>query len=140
MRVSTSTKAALISVAVGAVAAGFVIGYKTTHQPQPEPTTAPMATQQPLSLPAAPPPSLPAPTEDVQTSFEQLAATLPAEVGVAVSAGDQTSSYGTWQSGAAWSTIKVPLSIAALRKDTGAAEPFVTSAITQSDNLSLIHI
>ena len=124
----------MISVAIGAVAAGFVIGYKATHQPQPEPTTAPIATQQPLSLPPAPPPPPSAPNEELQTSFEQLAATLPADVGVAVSAGDQATSYGTWQSGAAWSTIKVPLSIAALRKDAAAAEPYVTSAITQSDN------
>jgi hypothetical protein len=83
-------------------------------------------------MPAAPP----LPLDDLQSSFEQLAATLPADVGVAVSAGDLSITYGNWQSGAAWSTIKVPLAVAATRKDAAAAEPFVAAAITQSDNAS----
>ncbi|WP_231514639.1 class A beta-lactamase-related serine hydrolase [Mycobacterium sp. URHB0044] len=131
---STFIKAALVSVAVGAATAGFVIGYKDVHKTSPEPVTAPLATKQTMSSTAAQPPSPPSRDEDLQASFEELAATLPADVGVAVAGEDQVSSFGTWQSGAAWSTIKVPLAIAALRKDAGAAEPYVTQAIAHSDN------
>lgn len=48
--------------------------------------------------------------------------------------GQQVTQYGSWTSGAAWSTIKVPLSIAALRADQSAAEPLMQHAISQSDN------
>ena len=42
-------------------------------------------------------------------------------------------SFGTWATGVAWSTIKVPLAIAALR--AGSASPdLVAKTITQSDN------
>lgn len=134
MHVSTSTKAALVSFAVGAVLAGFVIGYKSTQQRSPAPMAAPSVTLQPLRAPVAAPLPLAPVAVDLQTSFQQLAATLPADVGIAVSAGNQSTTYGTWRNGAAWSTIKVPLSIAALRRDSIAAEPLVTQAITQSDN------
>ncbi|WNG93678.1 hypothetical protein [Mycobacterium sp. ITM-2016-00318] len=117
------------------MAAGVVIGYQATHKASPEPAIARALTEQPKPVAVAPPPATPQPAvEDLRASFLQLAAALPADVGVAVSAGDQTSSYGEWTSGAAWSTIKVPLSIAALRKDALAAEPYVSRAIAQSDN------
>lgn len=132
---STSTKWASIAVAIGTLTAGVVGGYQATHRPSPEPPAAPVLTHQSKPVQVPPPPlALPVPAEDLQTSFQQLAATLPADVGVAVSAGGQATSYGDWQSGAAWSTIKVALSIAALRKDAATAEPYVTRAITQSDN------
>jgi hypothetical protein len=55
---------------------------------------------------------------------------LPATVGVAVAAADgSVSSFGAWSSGVAWSTVKVPLAIAAFR--AGLA---VDSVITRSDN------
>jgi hypothetical protein len=70
-------------------------------------------------------------------SFDQMAATLPAgEVGVAIFDGQRVTRYGSWTIGAAWSTIKVPLSIAALRVDPAAAGPPVRQAISQSDNAS----
>jgi hypothetical protein len=133
--VSTSTRAALLSIAAGAIVAGFTIGYLAAHESPPEPSTAPAPAASRNPLPEGPPPSPPlTPTNDLQSSFKDLADSLPADVGVAVSAGDRGTIYGTWQSGAAWSTIKVPLSIAALRKDAMAAEPYVSPAITQSDN------
>lgn len=135
MRVSTSTKAVLACIAVGAVAGGFVIGYQATRDRAPEASAAPAVSQQ--VLPQAPPPlepPPPTPADDLQTSFQQLVSELPAEVGVAVSAGDEIASFGSWQSGPAWSTIKVPLSVAALTKDAAQAEPAVSRAITQSDN------
>ncbi len=43
-------------------------------------------------------------------------------------------SLGQWSSGVAWSTIKVPLAIAALRHDPARAHDLVVKAITESDN------
>ncbi|UMB71233.1 hypothetical protein [Mycobacterium paraterrae] len=70
--------------------------------------------------------------------FAQLEPTLHAVAGVEVSAagaGHTPIRLGQWQSGPAWSTIKVPMAIAALREKrpplvTGA----MTAAITESDN------
>ncbi|MBX7448961.1 hypothetical protein GR927_13250 [Mycolicibacterium sp. 3033] len=78
---------------------------------------------------------------DLAASFEVLANTLPAgEVGVAMFNGLQVSSYGPWTSGAAWSTIKVPLSIAGLAADGLAAEAAMQQAISQSDNAAAEHL
>ncbi|UQX12932.1 class A beta-lactamase-related serine hydrolase [Candidatus Mycobacterium methanotrophicum] len=67
--------------------------------------------------------------------FDELSATVPARVGVAIAGVDGTplASYGSWFSGVAWSTIKVPLAIAAFRAGVGSHE-LVTEAIAQSDN------
>jgi hypothetical protein len=61
--------------------------------------------------------------------------TVPATVGIAIAAADGAAmaSFGTWSTGVAWSTIKVPLAIAATRASAGSAE-LVTKAIAQSDN------
>lgn len=57
---------------------------------------------------------------------------LPATVGVAIATADgRCESFGTWTSGVAWSTIKVPLAIAALRAGLQAG---VVEMITRSDN------
>ncbi len=70
----------------------------------------------------------------LEASFEQLSDTVPADIGVAIARPDRTYSLGRWWSGVAWSTIKVPLAIAALRSDwLNAREPAV-KAITESDN------
>ncbi|WP_253849119.1 class A beta-lactamase-related serine hydrolase [Mycobacterium asiaticum] len=71
---------------------------------------------------------------EVTASFKELAATIPARVGVALANGTSVRSFGGWPTGVAWSTIKVPLAIAALRDFPSAAEPLVTRAITESDN------
>lgn len=70
----------------------------------------------------------------LKASFEQLAASVPASVGIAIARPDRTFSLGRWWSGVAWSTIKVPLAIAALRSDWLAAKDLVVNAITNSDN------
>lgn len=80
----------------------------------------------------------PAPTASLAADFAQLEPGLHAVAGIAFSAvgpGQDPISLGRWQSGPAWSTIKVPLIIAALRQEvppqiTGA----MTAAITESDN------
>jgi hypothetical protein len=70
----------------------------------------------------------------LETSFQALSATLPATVGVAIARPDRSYSLGPWSSGVAWSTIKVPLAIAALRHDRMRAEQLIVKAITESDN------
>jgi hypothetical protein len=70
----------------------------------------------------------------LEASFEQLSASVPANVGIAIARPDRTYSLGRWWSGVAWSTIKVPLAIAALRGDRSRAQDLAVKAITQSDN------
>jgi hypothetical protein len=70
--------------------------------------------------------------------FAQLQTRLRAVIGIAVSAvgtGQQPIALGDWQSGPAWSTIKVPLVIAALReRNPPQVTDAMTAAITESDN------
>lgn len=83
------------------------------------------------------------PLDDVlqlEADFKDLQDQIDGEVGLVVKAignFDGVVVLGSWTSGPAWSTIKVPLAIAALR---GEAEPSVTSdmvaAITRSDNIA----
>ena len=68
----------------------------------------------------------------LQRSFDDLSNALPATVGIAVApAGGRPVSLGAWSSGVAWSTIKVPLAIAALATDNA---DLVFKTITHSDN------
>lgn len=92
---------------------------------------------------ADPPPAQPAapPHASAQTSAEaaDLAAVVsvvPGPAGVAlapVGRPDQVSTAGSWQSGVAWSTIKVPLAVAVARTTPQALENSA-SALTVSDN------
>ncbi|BBX46634.1 hypothetical protein GCM10009641_42130 [Mycobacterium cookii] len=68
----------------------------------------------------------------LEASLDAL--TLPGKVGVAIaSIGAEPISLGEWTAGVAWSTIKVPLAIAAWR--AGSASPDqLFATITQSDN------
>lgn len=72
----------------------------------------------------------------VQESFDELSSAIPATIGMAIAAPGQPGvfSLGRWSVGVAWSTIKVPLAIAALRADRRSAQPLVVKAITESDN------
>jgi hypothetical protein len=85
---------------------------------------------------AAPPPASPA--AGLAGDFQQFAAGLNARVGVVVAAvGDALPpvTLGEWQRGPAWSTIKAPLSIAALRESQSAVPTdAMRAAITESDN------
>jgi hypothetical protein len=69
------------------------------------------------------------------TSFDELSRTVPATIGLAIAAADgrTLASFGTWSTGVAWSTIKVPLAIASVRAGVGSRE-LVVQTITQSDN------
>ncbi|MBW0018157.1 MAG: hypothetical protein JO236_11515 [Mycobacterium sp.] len=70
----------------------------------------------------------------LRTSFSQLSASVPADVGIAVARSNHAFRLGQWSSGVAWSTVKVPLAIAALRDDPRQARRLVIKAITESDN------
>jgi hypothetical protein len=72
----------------------------------------------------------------LQRSFDDVSNGLPATVGIAIaSAGRRPVSLGAWSSGVAWSTIKVPLAIAALDEDLEKDNAdLVLKTITQSDN------
>lgn len=65
---------------------------------------------------------------------------LTGRYGIAVVAvgSDRVASAGNWSSGWAWSTIKVPISVAAVRDEDGAPSPSTTGllrqAVTMSDN------
>ncbi|MCV7205149.1 hypothetical protein H7J71_24375 [Mycolicibacterium peregrinum] len=78
------------------------------------------------------------PTASLAAEFAQLEPGLHATVGIALSGigpGQEPISLGQWQSGPAWSTIKVPLIIAALREQVPPQiTEAMTAAITQSDN------
>lgn len=84
------------------------------------------------------PPASTRPPTTLAAEFTQLENKLHAKMGIAVSAvaNDQAPmTLGDWQEGPAWSTVKVPLVIAAYRQ---ANPPRVTdvmrAAITESDN------
>ncbi len=72
--------------------------------------------------------------------FAALQVQLHATAGIAVSAvgsGQSPIVLGDWRTGPAWSTIKVPLVIAALREDKPPkVTEAMTAAITESDNSS----
>ena len=98
--------------------------------------TAPQDNRRPPTAVNAPPSAGQAapPGDALDTSFAELAASLPpGDLGIAVAGGRQPRSFGS-SSGTAWSTIKVPLAIAALRKNSQTAEPLMVQAIKESDN------
>jgi hypothetical protein len=71
----------------------------------------------------------------VEASFEQLSVAVPAKIGLAISRPDRTYWLGQWSSGVAWSTIKVPLTMAVLRSDgSRTVRDLAVKAITESDN------
>ena len=78
------------------------------------------------------------PSAALTADFARLETKLQAVVGIAVSPvgnGQAPIMLGDWQSGPAWSTIKVPLIIAALREENPPTiTDAMTAAITESDN------
>jgi hypothetical protein len=105
-----------------------------TAVPQQLDHATPAAADAPAVSAADAPPGAATPT--LQASFSELAAAIPATIGLAIApVGENTvSSFGAWSSGVAWSTIKVPLAIATLRVKRSGAEALTKKAITESDN------
>jgi len=70
----------------------------------------------------------------LEAAFDALARSMPGSVGVAIApVGAEPVSFGEWSDGVAWSTIKVPLAVAALRAGVAHSDQLVAS-ITRSDN------
>ncbi|MFE7798150.1 hypothetical protein [Nocardia sp. NPDC057440] len=74
--------------------------------------------------------------DSLAADFTHLQPHLPGQVGMAIMpvGGGRMTIFGDWTSGIAWSTIKVPLAIAALRRDPEGAAENAEAAITVSDN------
>lgn len=86
--------------------------------------------------PGAAPSAEPAPAPGLAADLDAVVAAVAGPAGVVVApVGNpgQVASAGAWQSGVAWSTIKVPLAIAVARSNPAALETSA-SAITVSDN------
>ncbi|MFI5779267.1 hypothetical protein [Nocardia sp. NPDC051570] len=68
--------------------------------------------------------------------FAELQPTLGGHVGLAVAAvgGDRITTLGDWTDGPAWSTMKVPLTLAVLRGNGNTSTYQMSAAITESDN------
>jgi hypothetical protein len=94
---------------------------------------------------ATPPATLSASTEPqptpivpaaLESEFEELEKSLDAKVGLVVTgvgAGGRSVPLGNWETGAAWSTIKVALALAVLREQGDVTGP-MRAAIINSDN------
>ncbi|MDD7812794.1 hypothetical protein PP713_09510 [Mycobacterium sp. CSUR Q5927] len=78
----------------------------------------------------------PVSAEPLQAGFTRLATTIPANVGIAYAPVGQNSAgtLGNLQNGVAWSTIKVPLAIAAIHANRPNAQDLAARAVTASDN------
>ncbi|WP_153415059.1 serine hydrolase [Nocardia macrotermitis] len=68
--------------------------------------------------------------------FASLLPTLGGHAGMAIMAvgGDTVASMGDWTTGAAWSTMKVPLTLAVLNSNGNTPSYAMSAAITESDN------
>jgi hypothetical protein len=109
-----------------------VFTYRHASAPRPSPPT-----KVPMPSHMAPPPNSSA---NLSADFAQLETSLHAKMGVAVSAvgdGQAPMVLGDWEEGPAWSTIKVPLVIAAYRQqEPPRVNAEMKAAITESDNAS----
>lgn len=96
------------------------------------PGSAPADSSHPSAVPA---PTVPAPHPSAApvSSLDEVVAGLPGTAGVAVFSPDQELAAGFQDPAPGWSTMKVPVAIAALRAGVGDAAT-VRRAITASDN------
>jgi hypothetical protein len=124
----------LVTVAI--TAGGVILGRHLSSRPMSSPQSNHPSTQAPAS--SSPPTITATAPSNLAADFAKLQAQLHAPVGIAVSAvgaGQPPITMGDIQSGPAWSTIKVPLAIAALREeDPPTVTPAMSAAITESDN------
>ena len=132
--IAGGTACVLVTVAI--TAGGVILGSHLSSRPMSSPQSTNPTTQAPAS--SSPPTITGTASSNLAADFATLQAQLHGPVGIAVTAvgaGQPPITLGDLQSGPAWSTIKVPLVIAALREEQ---QPTVTdamrAAITESDN------
>jgi hypothetical protein len=131
---------ALLVVMVSVVTLAAFFTYFHTGPPR----SSPMPSQTPINPPFSatmPPPPQPGPEDPptLNAEFTQLESRLNAKMGAVISAVGNAqapiTTLGDWQEGPAWSTIKVPLVIAAYRHgNPQEVTAVMKAAITESDN------
>ena len=141
---AAATESSAVSDAAASTSASTSASATSTSAPDPSPTSGrPRPTASATATPISPATGAISPThgsDSLRGSFDALVTTLPVQsarsVGVVVAPVGSTDPpiiLGLWSVGPAWSTMKVPLSEAALRQDPGVL-PTVRSALTVSDN------
>jgi hypothetical protein len=137
MRTGVVVATALVGAVVvaGGIAAIRHSGARAPAAAAPSTTPTHVTPPPPSGMPAPAPGASP----ELAADFAALQATLNGTVGLglaAVGGGDgDPILLGDWQTGPAWSTIKVPLVIAALRGEHAPElDDAMTKAITESDN------
>jgi hypothetical protein len=131
----------VLAAAAALVAGGVTLG-RHLSVPKPAPAPVPHGTTfsaaQPPTGTQGFPPSPSAGREALESDFAQLQAKLHAPIGLVVTAvGGQHDplALGDWHTGPAWSTVKVPLVIAAMREHSPSqVTDAMSAAITESDN------
>lgn len=123
-------------VAIALVLAGTVLSLVAQRTNS---RSGPTTLQSAVTLPPAVLSSAAVPGPDValSASFEQLRSELGSDVGLAyapVGAQERVITLGTWSSGPAWSTIKIPLSLALMRELGGVINDSIEAAVTASSN------
>jgi hypothetical protein len=118
-----------VAVTLALVMGGVAIGKHLAAGPDaPMTAGAPVAKSTVVTVEAPPPTEQqpPGTPTGLAADFAEMTADLNVDVGVvvrAVGTGLPPISLGDWQSGPAWSTIKIPLAIAVLREEDPQSSP-----------------
>ncbi|NHA69819.1 hypothetical protein [Phycicoccus flavus] len=124
-------------VVLAAVPSAVWLGTGGPGGPSAGPPTPPVATAPPTPTAPRPEPPRPAlvdPDPATARAFAAVRGRLHGEVGLAWVDADGIHRLGGLRTGAAWSTVKVPMSVAALRRPQGDTRDLVTRALRRSDN------
>ena len=131
-------KSLIPTVLLVAAVTGCSAGTANEEARQDSAAPATSAAEGPNSIASASP--APNSADPLTVSFAELSSNIPGEVGVAIAGGDGVRVFGQWAGGPAWSTIKVPLAMAALRQSNASTTSLVARAIEQSDNAAAMEI
>lgn len=112
--------------------------------PTAPPVGSPVGSRSP-TLPAATMTRTPVPQNRpsrmvLEASFSAASEQISADVSVSVASGADVLTFGAPLAGPAWSTMKVPVAIAAMRASPARAPGYVPAAITLSDNAAAEHL
>lgn len=128
----TESKVCALILAVAIALTGCTSAAEPAAGPpgsEPPPTATAVNTLLPPVIPAAP-----APRVDLGQSFAAVTEQIPGEVSVSVTSGSTMHTFGGAVTGPSWSTIKVPVAIAAMRAAPLQATDYLSATIARSDN------
>ncbi|OZC49073.1 hypothetical protein CH289_18000 [Rhodococcus sp. RS1C4] len=127
--------AALLVLVSGCTSPSISLDGRAVAQQESNSIEAPPPTVAPTEF-AAPVPLPPNGAMVLRAEFDRVASTYSGRLGLAYIpvGGGQVQVLGDWSTGVAWSTIKVPLAVAALRASASNGLSSATSAIVNSDN------